>query len=606
MVLDRIVIITGFDKKRVNNSCLYVYKDVVFEQVKPIIMKIFEGHNATLFAYGQTGSGKTHTINGSQEAPGIIQRSIKALLSHIHSTGIEATVRASYLEIYNDKIYDLLTGNRDKCLDLRETANKQIVVAGLTNVRIASVNEFIRNHDIALANRSTAATNLNEASSRSHFIMQISVDISTASGSKTITSKLNLIDLAGSEDNKRTGNVGARMVESGAINKSLFVLGQVVEALNKSQQRAPYRDSKITRFLQDSLGGSSLGLIIACCSPGQTHFIDTYNTLNFATKSSLIKNSVMKNEAVVKIDDQRASRKHELEAWKQQKANTSMDGPSKKPRLSNSSDKSEKEYAKSQFDQMVKDKVEAQVQLRMASLKREILSPLLKCSNILNPSEALLQQTDAKLNHRNTGNNPIGDAERRPLGATWKEALLKQANEAEASGKYREAALMLKRAYVLVPKEDHDEKHSILVRVVGLERKLEPSNEASQMVAFGRNDGLDSGPEIARPISLDERVAEDPKLDTLKLLKQATEDKIMHIINNGSEKEILKLKQIGKSRVKKVIEAKILNGPFAKFDDLHMAGFSKAQLSSILKVWVSHLICPNIVHESKKKSYNLG
>ncbi|KAH9250838.1 hypothetical protein BASA81_011348 [Batrachochytrium salamandrivorans] len=278
-------------------------QESVFAEVEPVIMGVFSGINTTIFAYGQTGSGKTHTINGSlPESNGIIPRTIFSLLSHIKEKGLKATLSAAYLEIYNEKIFDLLAPGDSKPLqnlDLRENIKGNIIVVGLSSTPIRSFADFEKLHEAALKNRSTAATNLNETSSRSHFIMQLSIN-NTLENNKVLSSKFHIIDLAGSEDNKRTGNVGARMVESGAINKSLFVLGQVVEALNKGQPRIPYRDSKITRLLQDSLGGSAVGLMIACCAPGEQHYWDTYNTLNFASKSSFIKNNVVRNEVTIK------------------------------------------------------------------------------------------------------------------------------------------------------------------------------------------------------------------------------------------------------------------------------------------------------------------
>ncbi len=164
----------------------------------------------------------------------------------------------------------------------------------------------------ALKRRLTAATNLNETSSRSHFITQLHVVVER--DGKTYSSKINLIDLAGSEDNKRTGNTGIRMAESGAINKSLFTLGQVVEALNKNHARIPYRDSKITRILQDSLGGTAIGVMIACISPEEDNYLDTFNTLVFASKSSLVKNVAVINELPKKESAQ--ERMAEFMKWK--------------------------------------------------------------------------------------------------------------------------------------------------------------------------------------------------------------------------------------------------------------------------------------------------
>lgn len=285
----------------------------LFKQVEPFVDKIFHGVNGTIFAYGQTGSGKTHTMMGNTFAnggdgggEGLIPQSINHIFRRITSQqqqnqeSLKFKVFASYIEIYNDKIFDLLVEERTVSgLDIRETFEKNIIVAGLTEVELTCVQDFCKYQNIAISHRSIGATKLNDRSSRSHFIMQIkieSISSSTRSSTSTLSGKLHLIDLAGSEDNKRTGNSGARMIESGAINKSLFDLGQVVESLNKNLPRIPYRNSKITRFLQDSLGGSAMGLMIACIAPGESNLQDTIGTLNFALKAKGVKNVIQVNE----------------------------------------------------------------------------------------------------------------------------------------------------------------------------------------------------------------------------------------------------------------------------------------------------------------------
>ncbi|KAJ3274948.1 Kinesin-like protein kif22 [Terramyces sp. JEL0728] len=302
----------------------------IFDQIRPVIDQVMLGKNATVFAYGQTGSGKTHTMNGTKSEQGVIPRTVQTLLTQLDAN---ISISASYLEIYNEKIYDLLTTSATN-LDLRETGSKEIVVAGVTRVGLKSMNDFTIYHQKALKQRSTAETKLNESSSRSHFILQL--NIFQKRKNIELNSKLHLIDLAGSEDNKRTGNSGQRMNESCAINKSLFVLGQVVEGLNKNSSRIPYRDSKVTRFLQDSLGGNAIGVMIACCSPIEENYIDTFNTLNFAQKSSLIKNTVTVNASKLN------SRLDALTEWKKSKASTKRLSSesqnaiptSKRPRLS--------------------------------------------------------------------------------------------------------------------------------------------------------------------------------------------------------------------------------------------------------------------------------
>jgi kinesin family protein 22 len=288
----------------------------IWKYCKPIITSSLEGKNCSVFAYGQTGSGKTHTM---LKGEGVVQLTISELLQNKNTS-----ISASYLEIYNEKIFDLLSDSQ-AFLELRQNGS-EISLTGCTVVDVSSLDAFNRQLGLALKNRSTASTFLNHSSSRSHFILKLQVS-TFKNAEKPTTSKIHLIDLAGSEDNKRTNNIGARMEESCAINKSLFVLGQVVEALNKNLPRIPYRDSKITRFLQDSLGGNSQTLLIACVSPHSTNLYDTYNTLNFATKSSLIKNVVSVNEfQSVKVPTESiAGRSEALKAWKKNKNTLSND-----------------------------------------------------------------------------------------------------------------------------------------------------------------------------------------------------------------------------------------------------------------------------------------
>jgi kinesin family protein 22 len=279
----------------------------LFLVVKEMLDESFLGKNGTIFAYGQTGSGKSYTINGVEDHPGLIPQSLQYLMSQKTA---QTSISVSFIEIYNDRITDLLS---ERNLDIREQ-NRQIVLHGQSLIPISTMQEFENHQQRALERRSTASTNLNSKSSRSHYIVQLAIE--SIAGNKIRKSKLHFIDLAGSEDNKRTGNQGARMKESGAINKSLFVLGQVVEALNKNAPRVPFRDSKITRVLQDSLGGTAIGIMIACCSPDRDHFLDTYNTLMFAVKSSNVKNEIIINEHVK--PQQEPTRKRILETWKLQ------------------------------------------------------------------------------------------------------------------------------------------------------------------------------------------------------------------------------------------------------------------------------------------------
>jgi len=266
------------------------------ECVYPMLQNAFEGQNISVFAYGPTGAGKTHTMLGVLSDPGIIPRTVQSLFKMISDEVNESTtnqskpqhtVTFSYLEIYNEKVQDLLkAGNSD--LPIREDASHNIFVAGLTEKTIQNFDDFKNSFGPASSNRTVAATKLNEASSRSHSILMLKV--TRRAQGKVYRGKVYLIDLAGSEDNRRTGNKGIRMKESAAINKSLFVLGEVVDAINHNQIRIPYRNSKLTRLLQDSIGGSCHSIMITNIAPEQHYYYDSYCTLNFATKSKKIVN----------------------------------------------------------------------------------------------------------------------------------------------------------------------------------------------------------------------------------------------------------------------------------------------------------------------------
>ncbi|KAJ2778520.1 hypothetical protein H4R18_004546 [Coemansia javaensis] len=278
-----------------------VGQDVIYKNdVRPLVETVFSGMSATVFCYGVTGAGKTHTIQGTEADPGIIPRALEQIFRHQARDAVDYDIRVSYFEIYKEAVFDLLKPREaTAALPIREDASRRIFVAGLSEKKVASYEQFAGLYQRACGNRRTASTKLNNHSSRSHAILTVSVqwkdDISAG---KMWRGKLHLIDLAGSEDNRRTENGRDRMAESSAINRSLFVLGQVVEALNTGATRIPYRDSKMTRILQDSLGGDSLGMMIVNVSPGEGFLQDTHNTLGFATRSREVVNKPVAHEVV--------------------------------------------------------------------------------------------------------------------------------------------------------------------------------------------------------------------------------------------------------------------------------------------------------------------
>ncbi|KAJ7112763.1 kinesin-like protein [Mycena crocata] len=275
--------------------------------VRPLVDVALGGVTVTIFAYGVTSSGKTHTMQGTPEDPGVIPRVVEALFDpSTHSaTHSQPEVGVSYIEIYKDDVYDLLVQRENAPkLPVRENDMGAVFVAGLTTAPVGSVSEFGKVYATATARRSVGATLLNRASSRSHAVLTLNLKVrvldAETGGERMREGKINLVDLAGSENNKLTGNDPSRMAESAAINKSLSVLGQVVHALNTGAPRIPYRNAKLTRILQDALGGSSVGLLICNLAPGAKWRQDTLNTLNFAVRTKNIENRPVINEREIR------------------------------------------------------------------------------------------------------------------------------------------------------------------------------------------------------------------------------------------------------------------------------------------------------------------
>eukprot|EP01125_Pyxidicula_operculata_P018839 TRINITY_DN6742_c0_g1_i2.p1 TRINITY_DN6742_c0_g1~~TRINITY_DN6742_c0_g1_i2.p1 ORF type:complete len:320 (-),score=31.36 TRINITY_DN6742_c0_g1_i2:34-993(-) len=241
-----------------------------------------------------TGAGKTHTMQGSDRDPGLIQRSLSTILQLIEENGLQnkVNINLSYFEIYNNKVYDLLNPNGTE-LAVRES-NKNIVISNLHHVKISNIAEFNKLYLVSNRNRRTASTSLNTKSSRSHAILRFIVE-TQESKNTIVVGKLQMIDLAGNEDNRKTNNSGQTMKESTSINSSLHVLGKVVNAINSNSVRIPFRDSKLTRLLQDSLGGNSYSIIIANVAPGKAHFNKTNATLTFASSARQIGNNPVVN-----------------------------------------------------------------------------------------------------------------------------------------------------------------------------------------------------------------------------------------------------------------------------------------------------------------------
>lgn len=270
---------------------------------KPIVESVLEGFNGTILAYGQTSSGKTHTMQGILDNPekeGIIPRMIRHVFHHIlcSSEELEYTVKVSMIEIYMEKIRDLIDLNKNN-LNVREDKVKGVYIEDLSEHYVGSEDDVFELIRIGTENRTVAATMMNEQSSRSHSIFIMSIHQNNTKDLVAKTGKLYLVDLAGSEKIAKTGASGSLLDEAKTINKSLTTLGMVIMALTDGKSsHVPYRESKLTRVLQESLGGNSKTCLITTCSPSSYNECETLSTLRFGMRAKKIKNKPKINKEV--------------------------------------------------------------------------------------------------------------------------------------------------------------------------------------------------------------------------------------------------------------------------------------------------------------------
>ncbi|GIQ81571.1 kinesin-like protein [Kipferlia bialata] len=292
--------------------------DELYSALGPSLLdSTLSGYHSTLFAYGQTGSGKTYSVSGDHVSPGIIPRLNTELFERMDTMKDEKhefLVTLSYLELYKDSLRDLLSPSSNTPLEIREHPKLGIFVNGLTELVVESASDVMSLAQQAAQLRQVGSTDMNAQSSRSHTVFSLKVqqrqtetvkDTETVS---TLVSKLSLVDLAGSESVKKTGAAGDRFQEGVAINSALLALGNVIHALSeqarsKSRGRGPsqaafipYRNSKLTRLLQESLGGNARTTMLATVSPSRVQCQETLGTLGFARRAKIITNSVKKNE----------------------------------------------------------------------------------------------------------------------------------------------------------------------------------------------------------------------------------------------------------------------------------------------------------------------
>jgi len=289
-----------------NTTQEHVYQETTADTVDTVM----RGYNCTVFAYGATGAGKTHTMLGTRDSPGVIARTVADLYEKVDEAreanpGTRYDVEVEYLEVYNEKINDLLVANMSdetgkkrqpgKNLPLREVSSG-VLIAGLTKKTPQNADDLMEMLSDGNGRRTQHPTDANAQSSRSHAVFTVTLTAKEASGNSIVKSKLTLVDLAGSERATATTNQGARLREGANINKSLLALGNVINALADSKHKGhiKYRDSKLTRLLKDSLGGTCRTVMIANVSPAMSVYEDTLNTIKYADRAKSIRSDLKK------------------------------------------------------------------------------------------------------------------------------------------------------------------------------------------------------------------------------------------------------------------------------------------------------------------------
>jgi kinesin family protein 3/17 len=397
-----------------------------------IVENVIEGYNGTVFAYGQTGCGKTFSMMGdprSENMRGIIPRTFSQIMNVIEGKKeLQFLVSVSFLEIYNENIRDLLTDTEEK-LEIKEDKNKGLYVQDLTKIACKSADEMLAVMFKGDKNRSVGATAMNEGSSRSHSIFTISVEVSEkiegTEDPKIRAGKLNLVDLAGSERQSKTQATGQRLEEAKKINLSLSALGNVISALVAGgNKHIPYRDSKLTRLLQDSLGGNTKTLMIAAISPADYNYEETLSTLKYASRAKQIQNKPTVNE-----DPKDAMLKQMADELKQLKLMLEKEGADQPPAQQTAFGEKEQEKLR-QVEERRRRMQEEQDQIDNEAQQHE--NELLEQQRQREELERRLEEIKSKVvsgGSKKAGAKPAVSSEEKRQYEEMKEALKKQEEE---------------------------------------------------------------------------------------------------------------------------------------------------------------------------------
>ncbi|XP_069100188.1 kinesin-like protein KIF22 [Pleurodeles waltl] len=555
-------------------------QEVYSRSVEPILSHLLDGQNASVFAYGPTGAGKTHTMLGSPEQPGIIPRAVKDLFQMTRSENSSFgahwnfKVTMSYLEIYQEKVLDLLEPKHQE-LPIREDKDKNIFIPNLTQKVITSFSDFESFFIPASQNRTVACTKLNNRSSRSHAVLLIKVQKSECfSPFRQLTGKLYMIDLAGSEDNRRTGNQGIRLKESGAINSSLFVLSKVVDALNQGLPRIPYRDSKLTRLLQDSLGGSAHSVMITNIAPGQKYYFDTLTALNFAAKSKQIINKPFTQETT-QSSALAPMKRHRDE----QEAGSA--GMQLKKVKKESSEESPKATESSLSTYLKTEGLDSAVVERLLNLEKMLMKKGLKGIPLPSTPKQERLELMKRVEESQLEIQELKEQKKKLEAAFAVESNLNKSHDSENSEDIFQSKLRpLQRKAVLQRKQ-------AIVQPLQVQNQNTVESPLSEFAVIKKErpkrmvscEGVENETNWGINVNAD-------------TMEQARKN-ILNMLNGGNLKDLKSLQKIGDKKAKLIIGWRQINGPFSKVEDLQeIEGMSAKMVSSFLKANVlSSLEC---------------
>ncbi|CAH1801935.1 unnamed protein product [Owenia fusiformis] len=567
-----------------NSDCsqVDVYNNCAIDSLKHLM----QGLNVSIFAYGPTGAGKTHTMLGTPTAPGIIPRSVNGLFQLIEESkeeGWKTEVSYSYLEIYNEKVHDLLVP-KEQDLAIRCDLRGKIFVTDLAKEIITNKEEFNKSFGLAANNRTTASTLLNEHSSRSHSILILNVTRTQAvEPFARRHGKMYLTDLAGSENNRMTGNEGQRMRESGAIHFSLLALSNVVEALNKGQARIPYRDSKLTRLLQDALGGNSHSCLIINVAPEESHLYETQQTLLFARKSKRIINTVQKNETFV--TPKMSAKKRRSEGGNNEAPIPKM--PSLTPYMGRQKSSGFKTPFTPRQVQAIKEPVPFLSPLLRMSNKQNVMEESVSGMNerLLNLESTLmaqmremnetLQTSHMNASHMNASHmNATCAHEMSTMGSSVADDALKEINNKLQELKEQQQKMQQQQQERApskgVPSGLADVTNSPLF-CNNLPPKIKRRGFKSSAAPRNDDDFLNTPTKALRSSVINPEAQKRHNDDVLKLL------------NTGSIKELQVLQKVGQKRAELIKNWRQLHGDFTKVEDLtKVPGLNKRYVEGFL------------------------